>query len=294
MAGSPRPARRRSQGGDARMTVPLSASPMSAALNAQLAAEASASMPPLADADRQVPHPRPPRRRRDQRGLPRLRRFPAPQRRDQAGARRVGAGRSDRRALLRALLRRRGGARRPAPASERRPDLRRGARSGRALPGHGVRRRQHAQAVLPRRPAALARADRRDRLQVRDGARLRLPPGPDPPRRQAGEPAGRAHQRHDHRRQDQRLRQRPEPRLGRDPDPPRRLARVHVARAARRRHHRLPRRHLLARRRALSPHRRPAALRCAGPVGHDASDLQRQAGAAHRRARPASPKRSTR
>jgi hypothetical protein len=34
--------------------------------------------------------------------------------------------------------------------------------------------------VLPRRPAALARADRRDRL-ARDGARLRLPPGADPP-----------------------------------------------------------------------------------------------------------------
>ena len=61
----------------------------------------------------------------------------------------------------------------------------------------------------------LARAGRRDRLQVRDGARLRLPPGPDPPRRQAGQPAGRAHQRQDHRRQDQRLRQRAEPRLRR-------------------------------------------------------------------------------
>ena len=194
---------------------------------------------------------------------------------------RVRAGdrrRPDRQPLLRALLRRRGGARRPAAAPERRPDLRRRARPGGALPGHGVRRRQHAAPVLPRRPAALARADRRDRLQVRDGARLRLSPGPDPPRRQAGEPARGAHQRHDHRRQDQRLRQRPEPRLGRDADPSRRLARLHVARAARRRHHRLPRRHLLARRRALPPHRRPAALRCAGAVGHDASDLQRQAG----------------
>ena len=32
-------------------------------------------------------------------------------------------------------------------------------------------------------------SDRRDRLQVRDGARLRVPPGPDPSRRQAGQPA---------------------------------------------------------------------------------------------------------
>ena len=56
---------------------------------------------------------------------------------------------------------------------------------------YGVRGRQHAAPVLPRRPAAAARADRRDRLQVRDGARLRVPPGPDPPRRQAGQPARR-------------------------------------------------------------------------------------------------------
>ena len=144
---------------------------------------------------------------------------------------------------------------------------------------------EHAAPVLPRRPAAVARADRRDRLQVRDGARLRLPPGPDPPRRQAGQPAGGAQQRPDHRRQDHRLRQRAEPRLRRDPDPPRRLARLHVAGAARRRHARLPRRHLLARRGALPPDRRPAAVRRAGAVGHDASDLQRQAGAAGRHPR---------
>ena len=240
--------------------------------------------PGVAVAHRQVPHPRSSRRRRDQRGLPRLRRLPAPERRDQAGAL-VDRRRPDRRPLFRALLRRRGGAGRQAAAPERGPDLRRRARPGRAVPGHGVRRRQHAAPVLPRRPAALARADRRDRLQVRDGARLRLPPGADPSRRQAGEPAGRAHQRHHHRRQDHRLRQRAEPRLGRDPDPPRRLARLHVAGAARRRDARLPRRHVLARRRALSPDRRPAAVRCAGAVGHDASDLQRQAGVAGRRAR---------
>ena len=72
----------------------------------------------------------------------------------------------------------------------------------------------------------------------------------------------------DHRRQDQRLRQRAQPRLRRDPDLPRRLARLHVARAARRRHARLPRRHLLARRRAVPPDRRPAARsmrRCSRP-----------------------------
>jgi serine/threonine protein kinase len=40
-------------------------------------------------------------------------------------------------------------------------------------------------------------------------------------------------------------------------------------RAARRRDARLPGRHLLAGRGALSPDRRPAAVRCAGPVGHD-------------------------
>ena len=189
-----------------------------------------------ADAHRQVPHPRPPRRRRDERGLPRLRRLPAPQRRDQAGARR-------RPPAIRSTA--------TTPSASSPP--RRRSSAGCSTPnvvqifdavpdpvapylvmeyvaGSTLR------PVLPRRPAALARADRRDRLQVRDGARLRLPPGPDPSRRQAGEPARGADQRHDHRRQDQRLRQRPEPRLGRDADPSRRLARLHVARAARRRH----------------------------------------------------------
>ena len=208
---------------------------MSVALPAQALAEASAGAAGVAVAHRQVPHPRSSRRRRDERGLPRLRRLPAQRNVAIKRVRAVDRRRSDRRPLFRALLRRRGRARRPAAAPERGPDLRRRARPGRAVPGHGVRRRQHAAPVLPRRPAALARADRRDRLQVRDGARLRVPPGPDPPRRQAGEPAGRAHQRHHHRRQDHRLRQRPEPRLGRDPDPPRRLARLHVAGAARRR-----------------------------------------------------------
>ena len=89
----------------------------------------------------------------------------------------------------------------------------------------------------------------------------------------------------DHRRQGHRLRQRAEPRLGRDADLPGRIARLHVARAARRRHHRLPRRHVLAGRRALPPDCRPAAVRRAGAVGHDASDLQRQAGTAGRPAR---------
>ena len=56
------------------------------------------------------------------------------------------------------------------------------------------------------------------------------------------------------------------------------LARLHVARAARRQHAGLPRRHLFARRRALSHGRRPAAVRRPGAVGHDAADLQRQAG----------------
>ena len=234
-----------------------------------------------ADPDRQVPHPRPSRRRRDERGLPRLRRLPGPQCRDQAGTR-LDRRRPDGRPLLGAFLRRRSGARRPSAAPERGADLRRRCRSARALPRHGVRGRQHAASVLPRRPAALAGAGRRDRLQVRDGARLRLPPGPHPPRRQAREPARRAQQRHDHRRQDHRFRQRLEPRLGRDADPPGRLARLHVARAARRRHARLPRRHLFARRRALSPDRRPAAVRRAGAVGDDAPDLQRQAAAARR------------
>ena len=89
--------------------------------------------------------------------------------------------------------------------------------------------------LLPRRPAAVAGADRRTRLQVRDGARLRVPPGPDPPRREAGQPAGGA---------------RPtgsitdvkvtdfgsvlNTALRRDAGLPRRLAGLHVARAARR------------------------------------------------------------
>ena len=95
-------------------------------------------------------------------------------------------------------------------------------------------------------------------------------------------------QRHDHRRQDQRLRQRAEPRLGRDADPSRRLARLHVARAARRRHARLPRRHLLARRRALPPDRRPAARstrRCSRRMMHQIYNVEPASliGAARRR-----------
>ena len=213
------------------------------------------------------------RRRGDQRGVPRPRRLPEPRRRDQAGARR-GPRRLDRGPSLGALLRRRGGARRAPPAPQRGADLRCGGRPGRAVPGDGVRAPAARCAVLPLRPAAAARADRRDRLQVRDGARLRVSPGPDPSRRQAGQPAGHVRrQRHDPRRQDQRFRQRAEPRLGRHPDPPRRLARLHVARAARRRHARLPGRHVFARRGAVPPDRRPAAVRRPGAVGHDAPDL---------------------
>ena len=79
----------------------------------------------------------------------------------------------------------------PAAAPERGADLRRGGRRRGHLPGDGVRRRRHAAALLPRRRAAVAGAGGRDRLQVRDGAGLRLPPGADPPRRQAGQHPGR-------------------------------------------------------------------------------------------------------
>ena len=58
----------------------------------------------------------------------------------------VDRGRPDRRPLLGALLRRRGGAGRQAPAPERGADLRRRPRPGRALPGDGVRGRRHASA----------------------------------------------------------------------------------------------------------------------------------------------------
>ena len=143
--------------------------PMSNIITPQL--ETMADARAAARADRQVPRPRPARRRRDQRSLPRPRRLPGPQRRDQARAP-VALGDPVRRPLLRALLRGRGRAGRAAAAPERGADLRRGARPGRALPGDGIRARQHAAALLPRRPAAAARADRRDRLQVRDGAGL--------------------------------------------------------------------------------------------------------------------------
>jgi hypothetical protein len=71
--------------------------------------------------------------------------------------------------------------------------------------------RRDAAALLPRRCAAAAGPDRRDRLQVRDGAGLRLPPGRDPPRREAGQPAGGDGRRPGGRRQDHRLRQRLQP-----------------------------------------------------------------------------------
>jgi hypothetical protein len=48
-------------------------------------------------------------------------------------------------------------------------------------------------------------------VQVRDGARLCVPPGADPPRRQAGQPAGHRRTRPRARCEDQRLRQRAAP-----------------------------------------------------------------------------------
>jgi hypothetical protein len=109
--------------------------------------------------------------------------------RSSACARLPPAARLARGALPAPLLRRRGGAGRAAAAPERGADLRRGVRRRAPLPGDGVR----AGVTLRR----FCRADRccrwsrsSNRLQVRDGAGLRLPPGPDPPRREAGQPAG--------------------------------------------------------------------------------------------------------
>ncbi len=57
-------------------------------------------------------------------------------------------------------------------------------------PGERFLNRRDAAALLPGRRVTAAGTDRRDRIQVRDGARLRLPAGCDPPRRQAGQPPG--------------------------------------------------------------------------------------------------------
>ena len=72
--------------------------------------------------------------------------FQRPRRRDQAGARRRPR-RPDRRPLLGALLRRRGGAGRPAAAPERRADLRRGADPVEPYLVMEYVRRQHAAAA---------------------------------------------------------------------------------------------------------------------------------------------------
>ncbi|CAF1108567.1 unnamed protein product [Rotaria sp. Silwood1] len=164
---------------------------------------------------------------------------------------------------------------------QRRRHPRRGGRGDRALPRHGVRARRHAEALLPQRPPAAAGPDRRSGVQVRDGAGLCLPPGADPPRREAGQPAGRAGRvGAGRRRQGQRLRLGAEPERRLDADPPRRLAGLHAAGTDRRRRRGLPRRRLRAGRRAVSPHQRPPTVRRAAPDGADASDLPPAAAAA--------------
>ena len=78
---------RHASGANARMTVPTRRSMSVAAVRPRLCRSFGRGRG-HADAHRQVPHHRPPRRRRDERGLPRLRRLPAQERRDQARARR--------------------------------------------------------------------------------------------------------------------------------------------------------------------------------------------------------------
>ena len=241
--------------------------------------------PRPARADRQVPGAAAPGRRRHERGVPRPRRLPRPPGGDQARARAALGWRRHRGALQPALLRRRGRVGGPAAAPERGADLRRGGRRHAPVPGDGVRARRHAAPLLPRRRAAAAGAGGGNRLQVRDGAGLRVQAGADPPRREACQHPGGDGPRARHRREDQRLRQRAEPRLRPDAGVPRGLAGLHVARATRRQHARCAGRHVLAGRGAVPPGVGPPALRRGGPARADEPDLQRHPAAADGSAR---------
>jgi hypothetical protein len=77
-----------------------------------------------------------------------------------------------------------------------------------ALPGDGVRARRDAAALLPRRPLLPLEQIVEIGFKCAMALGYVLPPGPDPPRREAGQPAGGDGRRPGHRRQDHRLRQR--------------------------------------------------------------------------------------
>ena len=150
-------------------------------------------------------------------------------------------------ALPAALLRRRGGARRPAAAPERGADLRRGATTPRRtylvmeyVAGVTLRRFCRADALLSLEQVveigfkcamALGYVYRQGLIH-RDVKPANL--------------LATLHNGTGHRRQDHRLRQRLNLQSDAHAGLPRRLAGLHVARAARRRRARLPRRHLLA------------------------------------------------
>ena len=127
---------------------------------------------------------------------------------------------------------------------------------GRPLCGDGVRAGPDLAALLRARQAAAAGPDRRDRLQVRDGARLRGAPGHHPPRHQARQPAGQPAPRPGEQCQGERFRQRLGRRRRDDAGLPRGLADLHVARADRRQPAHRAGRHVLAGRGALPAHRR--------------------------------------
>ena len=117
-------------------------------------------------------------------GVPGLRPVPEPPGRHQGGVSR-GARRQGARQALPQALHHRGVARRQAFPSPHRRHLRRGGGRGGELHRDGVRGRHHARAVhAPRHPAAGA-AHRRNHLQVRAGAGVRVQPGRHPPRHQA-------------------------------------------------------------------------------------------------------------
>ena len=168
--------------------------PMSSAATAPASADAAARAAAMPSQIGKYRDPRPPRRRRDQRGLPRLRRLPGPQRRDQAGARRnagdpIDSHYSERFFAAEAALVGRLQHPNVVQIFDAVPDPAAPYLVMEYVAGRTLRPYCRADQLL------LARADRRDRLQVRDGARLRLSPGPDPSRRQAGQPARGAEQR---------------------------------------------------------------------------------------------------